>query len=83
MNWRPGANFMSDIPEGACWYIAGVVVEHTIEGDWRNVVHVNTRLIEANSPEEAYRKADVLGLAGEQQYLNTEGKQVRVTFGDS
>ena len=71
---------MSYIPEGDCWYIAGLVLEHTIEGDRRNVVHVNTHLIEANSPEEAYRKADALGLAGEQQYLNTEGKQVRVTF---
>src|SRR3954453_18231583 len=71
---------MGFIPQGARWDIAGLVLEHTIEGDHRNVIHVNTHLIEADSPEEAYRKADALGRAGEQDYANTEGKQVRITF---
>ena len=71
---------MGFIPEGAGWYIAGLVLEHTIEGDPRNVVHINTHLIEASSPDEAYRKADALGQAVEQEYVNTEGKQVRVAF---
>ena len=71
---------MAFIPEGARWYIAGLVLEHTIEGDRRNVVHVNTHLIEADSPEEAYRKAVAFGRTGEQDYANSEGKRVRVTF---
>ena len=71
---------MAFIPEVACWYIAGLVLEHTIEGDRRNVVHVNTHLIEADSPEEAYRKAVAFGRTGEQDYANTEGKRVRITF---
>ncbi len=71
---------MGFIPKGARWYLAGLVLEHTIEGDARNVVHVNTHLIEADSPEEAYRKANALGRAGEMEYANTDGKQVRVAF---
>jgi hypothetical protein len=71
---------MGFLPEGARWYLAGLVLEHTIEGDPRNVVHVNTHLIEAGSPEEAYRKANALGRASELAYANTEGKQVRVAF---
>ncbi len=71
---------MGFIPEGARWYIAGLILEHAIQDDLRNVVHVNTHLIEADSPEQAYRKADALGRAGEHEYANMEGKQVRVTF---
>jgi hypothetical protein len=47
------------IPEGACWSLAALVLEYTIEGDHRNVVHVDTHLIEAESPEQAYEKAIV------------------------
>jgi hypothetical protein len=68
------------IPKDARWYIAGLVLEHTIEGDPRNVVHVNTHLIEADSPELAYQKANDLGSAAEREYANTDGMQVRVTF---
>ncbi len=71
---------MGYIPEGARWYIADLVLVHEIEGDPRNVVHVNLHLIEAGSPEEAYRKAVALGQAGEGSYLNTDRKQVRTTF---
>lgn len=71
---------MSHIPEGARWYVADIVLEHEIEGDPRNVVHVNLHLIEADSPERAYRKAVDLGRSSEQEYLNTDGKRVRVRF---
>ena len=62
---------MCFIPEGARWYLAGIVLEHSIEDDPRNVVHVNMHLIEAESPEQAFRKANELGRAGEQEYANT------------
>ncbi len=71
---------MGFIPKGARWYLAGLILEHTIEGDPRNVVHVNTHLIEADSPEEAYQKANAQGRAGEIEYANTDGRMVRVAF---
>jgi hypothetical protein len=80
MNHRRGVKFMGSIPRGSRWYIAGLVLEHTIEGDRRNVVHVNSHLVEADSPEEAYRKAVALGLAGVIEYANTEGRRVCVAF---
>ncbi len=71
---------MAYIPKDARWYLADVVLEHTIEGDPRNVVHINLSLIEAASPEEAYDKAMKLEKESEQTYENTDGKQVRVVF---
>jgi hypothetical protein len=71
---------MAFIPKDAHWYLADVVLEHTIEGDVRNVVHVNVHLIEADSPERAYEKACSLGQKAEQVYANSDGKEVRVVF---
>jgi hypothetical protein len=47
---------MGFIPKDARWYWADLILEFTIEGDDRNVVHINTHLIEADSPEQAYQK---------------------------
>jgi|SRR5689334_23072913 hypothetical protein len=71
---------MGYVPKGARWYLADVVLEHVIEGDRRNLVHVNTHLVEAASPEEAYNKARKLGRTSQLQYLNTDGKRVRVRY---
>lgn len=71
---------MSFIPKDARWYLADVVLEHRIDGDPENVVHVNTHLVEAGSPHEAYEKALALGRAGEREYENTDGRVVRVVF---
>ena len=71
---------MGVIPEGARWYLADVVLEHVIEGERRNLVHVNTHLVEAASPEEAHKKAIKLGREHQDRYLNTDGKRVRVRF---
>jgi hypothetical protein len=71
---------MGFIPKDARWYLADVVLEHTVEDDPRNVVHVNTHLIEARSPQQAYEKAVALGHEAELVYANTDGKQVRITF---
>ncbi|MHB1557241.1 MAG: DUF4288 domain-containing protein [Isosphaeraceae bacterium] len=71
---------MGFIPAGARWYLADIVLEHVIEGDPRNVVHVNTHLVEAESPGEAYEKAIALGRGSELEYLNTDAKTVRVVF---
>ncbi len=68
------------IPKGARWYLADVVLERRIGGDAQNVVHVNTHLVEAGSPHEAYQKANALGRAGEHEYENTDGCLVCVLF---
>lgn len=71
---------MAYVPKDARWYLADVVLEHTVERDPRNVVHVNVHLIEADSPERAFEKATALGREAEQVYENTAGREVRVTF---
>ena len=71
---------MGFIPKDARWYLADIVLEHRIDGDSQNVVHVNTHLVEAGSPDEAYEKATALGRAGEHEYENTDGHCVRVVF---
>ena len=74
---------MGFIPEGARWYLADIVsrVHHRRGRLYTcNVVHINTHLAEAESPEEAYEKAVGLGRLSEHVFLNTESKQVRVVF---
>ena len=71
---------MGFIPKGARWYLADLVLEHTIEGQSPNVVHINTHLIGASSPDMAYRKARRLGKTAELTYENTDGKPVHVKF---
>jgi hypothetical protein len=68
------------IPSDARWYLTDVVLEHRIDDEPRNVVHVNTHLVEAGSPEEAYEKALRLGRDSEHEYENTDGRLVRVVF---
>jgi Domain of unknown function (DUF4288) len=69
---------MAYIPDDTKWYISQIIMECQIEDDPRNVVHINTVLVRADSPEEAFEKAEEIGHDGEDSYLNTDGK--RVTF---
>lgn len=71
---------MAFIPKDARWYLADVVLEHIVQGDPRNVVHINTLLIEADSPERAYKKALALRREAERVYENSDGKKVRCVF---
>jgi len=71
---------MAYVPKDAKWFIAEIVEEITVQGDARNVVHLNYNLIRADSPEEAYTKALELGKGGETQYENSEGKLVSICF---
>lgn len=72
---------MAYIPNDAEWYLADLILEIRVEDDPRSVVHVNTLLVNASSPNEAYDKALQLG---EQQvvepYLNPQGKKVESRF---
>jgi hypothetical protein len=71
---------MGYIPKDAKWYLAEIVQEIKVEGDPRNVVHTNTVLIRADSPEEAYEKSVKLGKEHETSYENPDGKTVTFHF---
>ncbi len=72
---------MIDLPnDDAEWYIAELVVECQIEDEPRNVVHVNILLVQADSPENAFVKAEQLGQESENSYLNPNSKVVTWTY---
>ena len=62
------------------WYLADLVVQLEVEGDPRSVVHVNSCLIEAPTPEVAYDKAMALGRQTDDDYDNSIGRPVRARF---
>lgn len=65
---------------GSGWYLADLVLEITVEGDSRNVVHINAHLIEASSPDRAHEKAMDLGRSSQHDYPNSEGRPVSIRF---
>ncbi len=71
---------MGYIPADAKWYLAYILLEHKIEDEPRNVIHINTVLVRANSPEKAYARSLKLGQEAEHEYKNTDAKTVRVIF---
>ncbi len=71
---------MGYVPEDARWYLADIVLEHIIEDEPRNVVHINTVLVRANSPERAYARALKIGEESQHEYQNTDGKKVETKF---
>lgn len=71
---------MAHIPEGVQWFIAELVLEITVRGDVRNIVHKNLTLIRATSADDAYDRAFQLGIESEAQYENPTGNFVRIEF---
>jgi Domain of unknown function (DUF4288) len=71
---------MAYIPADAEWYLADVVIEIQVEGHPESIVHTNTMLIRAGSPEEAYEKALKLGEASEMEHQNIVGSKVTFRF---
>lgn len=61
---------MADSPETARWYIAELVEELILDGNVKNVIHRKTRVIFADSHEDAYEKALSLSQEHEPTYLN-------------
>ncbi len=68
------------LKKGHGWYLAEEVLEIRVEGDTRNVVHVNTRLLQARDGEHAYARATEFGAEAADEYLNPEGQKVTITF---
>jgi hypothetical protein len=75
-----GGKHMGYIPKGAKWYLAEIVEQITVEDDPRIVVHTNMVLIHADSPEQAYEEASILGKQSDISYDNSEGKLVTIKF---
>lgn len=71
---------MGHIPSDAEWYIAELVMEITVSGAAINIVHRDSMLIHAHSPNEAYDKALALGKIGETEYINPKDQQVQIRF---
>lgn len=71
---------MGHIPQNAKWYLADIVIELKIEDEPHNVIHINTVLVRASSPQRAYTRALKLGQEAEHEYKNTDGKMVQCIF---
>jgi len=62
------------------WYLVEEVLEIRVEGDPRNVVHINTRLLQAKDGEHAYERATEFGEEAADEYLNPDGQKVKIVF---
>lgn len=71
---------MTNSPEASRWYIAELTEEVTLEGDPLHVVHKKTRVIFADSAEDAYEKALSMITEHELNYLNEHKRAVRTRF---
>jgi hypothetical protein len=71
---------MPNSPETARWYVAELTEEVTLEGDPNNVVHKKTRVIFADSPQDAYEKALTMITEHEIGYLSEHHKTIRTRF---
>jgi Domain of unknown function (DUF4288) len=71
---------MPNSPETTRWYVAELTEEVTLEGDPQNIVHRKTRVIFADSPQDAYEKALTMITEHEVGYLNEHRKAIRTRF---
>jgi hypothetical protein len=62
------------------WYLAELVLEHVIEDEPRNVVHLNMHLVRARNLSQAEKKARIIGDESAISYKNTDGKTVDIRF---
>lgn len=71
---------MAYVPKDARWYLATLIEEITVEGEALSVVHKNLTLVRADSPEQAYERAVLLGAQSEGSYENPQGNRVEIKF---
>ncbi|MDB6055816.1 MAG: hypothetical protein JWN25_3339 [Verrucomicrobiales bacterium] len=71
---------MAYIPKGAQWFLGQHVEEIRVQKHKRSVVHINYVLIQAKTPNEAYRKAMELGKQANAKYKNRAGETVTIRF---
>jgi hypothetical protein len=75
-----GDKTVAYIPEDTQWFLAELVMEITVTGDERTVVHKNLVLVGAHSADDAYQKATELGAQSESRFENPSGNIVRIVF---
>jgi site-specific DNA-cytosine methylase len=73
-------NDMADSSETARWYVAELVEELILDANVRNVIHRKTRVIFADSEEDAYEKALSLSSEHEITYLNQTHKSAQTRY---
>jgi Domain of unknown function (DUF4288) len=75
-------NMLMPTPPGTTdrWYVAELTEEVTLEGDPQNLVHKKTRVIFADSPQDAYDKALAMISEHEVGYINEHNKSIRTRF---
>jgi uncharacterized protein DUF4288 len=71
---------MTNPTETSRWYVAELTEEVTLEGDPLHVVHRKTRVIFADSAEDAYEKALSMISEQEKSYLSEHNRAVRTRF---
>ncbi len=68
------------------WYIAGIMIrfggngENQSNSNRRCLAWENQHLIKAKNPDEAYKKALKIGKESEDEYVNTDGENVKWVF---
>jgi uncharacterized protein DUF4288 len=73
-------NEMADSPDTPRWYIAELVEELILGGNVRNVIHRKTRVIFADTHDDAYEKALSLSTEHEITYLNQKHESSQTRF---
>jgi len=71
---------MTDSPGESRWYVAELTEEVTLEGDPLHVIHKKTRVIFADSADDAYEKALSMITEYELKYLNDHHEAIRTRF---
>jgi len=71
---------MTNSPGESRWYVAELTEEVTLEGDPLHVVHKKTRVIFADSADDAYEKALSMITEHELSYLHEHHKAIRTRF---
>ena len=68
------------IPEDMEWFLAELIQQFAYANEDKRDVWVNTILVKASNPEEAYEKALKFGEAYNEKYINSDEVEVTVTF---
>src|SRR4030095_11826460 len=71
---------MAYVPDDAEWLLADIVQEIRVNGCKRNIVHINSVIVHASSPQSAYVRATEVGKRGNTSYVNERGKRVTIRF---
>jgi hypothetical protein len=71
---------MAHVPNNAEWFLADIVQEIRVAGCKRNIVHINSVIVRASTPHNAYVRATEMGKRGNTAYVNERGKRVTIRF---